>query len=281
MLSTKVQTKKKKIISVSEIILLLFALVFSYPFILMLIVSVKTGSEAILSPITFPKEFNFVNFLIVFEKMNFLRTFSNSLIVTSFSVLGIILLAGMAAFVIAKSKHKILRNFYFFFLLGMLIPFHTTMVPLTVIMKNLGLLNSIPGICLAYIGKALPFAIFLFTGFIREISPSIIEAAIIDGAPKWKVYWKVIFPMLKPITATVIVIDVLWFWNDFLLPLLVFAKRQLHTIPLTQFNFNNQLSTQWELSFASYVIAAIPVLIIFVTMQNYVISGMTQGAVKG
>ncbi|QEN09438.1 carbohydrate ABC transporter permease [Oceanispirochaeta crateris] len=280
MLSTKIYKQKRSLVAF-EGILVIIGLAFLYPFYIMLFVAVKSGREAIMSPASFPREWHFENFLIAGKKMKFFLTFFNSFTVTAVAVFGVVLLAGMASFIIVKSRSKFVRSLYLLFISGTIIPFFTSMVPLIRIMGDLNLLNSRLGLSLVYIGKALPFAIFLYAGFIRSLPNSIIESVQIDGANRWQTYWSIIFPMIKPITATVVIVDVLWFWNDFLLPLLTLGKRRLNTIPMVQNHFHNEFATQWELSFAVFVLAMIPVLLVFFALQKYVVSGMTSGALKG
>ena len=271
----------RKGISLAEVFLLILAMIYLYPFYLMLFVSVKSSSEAIMDPSSFPKEFHPENFITAMQKMDFLVTFSNSFIITAVGVAGVVALGGMASFIIAKSKVKAFHLLYLLFISGTIIPFFTAMVPLIVIMKNLGLNNSRIGLALVYVGKGLPFGIFLYTGFIRGLPNSLTESAQIDGANKWQTYWRIVFPMIKPITASVIIIDVLWFWNDFLLPLLALGRKRLFTIPLVQFNFQNEYGVRLELAFAAYFVGMLPILILYFLLQKNIVKGMTQGALKG
>jgi raffinose/stachyose/melibiose transport system permease protein len=164
---------------------------------------------------------------------------------------------------------------------GIMIPFYTSLIPIVKIMNILNLTDSRIGLAIAYMGRAMPMALFMFYGFIKGTPDSIIESAIIDGAGKWTTYWKIVFPLMKPITTTVVILDVLWFWNDFLFPMLMLSSPSRRTIPLSQYYFSSEYGTQWELAFASYIIAMIPVLVLYIFGQKNIISGISSGAVKG
>jgi raffinose/stachyose/melibiose transport system permease protein len=156
-----------------------------------------------------------------------------------------------------------------------------TLSPLIKLMKDLGLMNSIIGVALAYVGRGLPFAIFLYVGFIRGIPTEIMESAVIDGCPAAKLYWKIVFPIMKPVTATLIILDALWIWNDFLFPLLTLTLETNRTIPLSQYRFYGMYSTQYELAFSAYLIGMLPLIVLYIFFQKHIIKGIVAGAVKG
>jgi raffinose/stachyose/melibiose transport system permease protein len=277
--SNKLKKQGGKLIA--ELLMIAITLLFLYPFFIMVFVSFKSAREALVSPNTFPSEFHFENYLEVWKIMHFMTPLTNSLIVTSLGVLGIVVFAGMAGFIIAKSKTKICKFLFLFFVAGIMVPFYTSLVPLVKLMSSMDLINSRMGLVLYYWGRGMPMAVFLYTGFIRGVSNEIIESAVIDGAGKWKIYWQIVFPMLKPITTTIIILDSLMFWNNYLMPSLILTKEKIRTIPLSQYHFYGEYGTQWQLAFAAYVIAMVPVIILYIFCQKNIIKGIASGAVKG
>lgn len=274
------KVKKKRHI-IEELLMILLVLIFLTPFYMMFFVSVKTPAEALLSPSTIPKEFHFENYIEAWKIMNYASAFRNSMIVTVLSILGTVVFSGMAAGVIAKIQRKIYNFLYLFFVAGIMVPFYTSLVPIVQMVNHMGLINTHIGLVLVYWGRTLPMATFLYVGFVRSVSNELVESASIDGANFWVIYWKILFPILKPITTTIIILNTLWIWNDFLLPSLIISKEELRTIPLSQYYFYGEYGTQWQLAFAAYILAMIPVLIIYIFLQKNIIKGISAGAVKG
>ncbi len=267
---------------IMELVMILVACIILYPFLIMIFVSLKSTKEALLNPNSLPSEFHFENFPKAWEIMNYDRVFVNTFLITAFSLLGIVILSGLAGYIIAWSKHKKFYNFmYVFFLLGIMIPFYTALVPLVKLMSDIKMTNSIFGMILYYSGRNIPMAVFLYVGFIRGVSGEILEAGKIDGANIWKLYWRVLFPILKPITTTIIILDALHIWNDFLFPRLMLTKSNLRTIALSQFYFTGEYGNKWELAFAAYLLTILPILILYFIMQKNIIKGVAAGAVKG
>lgn len=279
---TKKLNRRKRKALIMELVMIAVVCVILYPFLIMIFVSLKSTKEALLSPSTFPSEFHFENFPKAWEIMNYDRVFVNTFLITAFSLLGIVILSGLAGFIIAWSKHKKFYNFmYVFFLCGIMIPFYTALVPLVKLMSDLKMTNSILGMILYYSGRNIPMAVFLYVGFIRGVSGEILEAGKIDGAGIWKLYWRVLFPILKPITTTIVILDALNIWNDFLFPRLMLTKTNLRTIALSQFYFTGEYGNKWELAFAAYLLTIIPILVLYFIMQKNIIKGVAAGAVKG
>lgn len=263
-------------------IMLLCVAVILYPFFIMLMVSVKSTKEALVSPNTFPTEFHWENFAIAWESMNFLNVFKNTVVITVFSLVGIIVFSGLAAYIIAWSKHQKFYNvIYLLFICGIMIPFYTALVPLVKLMSTLKLNNSIVGMIIYYIGRHMPMAVFLYTGFVRGISGEILEAGRIDGANLMQLYWRVLFPIMKPITSTILVLDALNLWNDYLFPKIMLTSKSLRTVTLAQYFFRAENSNRWELAFAAYILTIIPILIIYFVFQKNIVKGVAAGAVKG
>lgn len=265
-----------------NLMMIIMACVILYPFFVMILVSLKSTKEAVLFPNTIPTVFHFENYSSAWKIMKYVTVFNNTLIITSGSLVGIIILSSMASYIIATSKHKKIYNFvYIFFLCGIMIPFYTSLVPLVKLMTNLKLTNSLFGMILYNCGRNIPMAVFLYIGFVRGISREILEASRIDGANLIQIYWKVLMPMLKPITSTIIVLDALFLWNEFLFPRIMLVSSSVRTIALSQYYFTGEYGTKWELAFAAYMLTIIPVLIIYAAFQKNIIKGVAAGAVKG
>lgn len=209
--------------------------------------------------------------------------FWNSTIITVVSVAVVMLFVPAAAYSIARnmSRKKAFAIMYSLLILGIFVPFQVIMIPITVMMNRLGLAN-IWGLIILYLTYAIPQTLFLYVGYIKMSVPdSLDEAAEIDGADRFTTYFKVIFPMLKPMHATTLIINALWFWNDFMLPLLILNKdSKLWTLPLFQYNYTGQYFNDYGPSFASYIVGIITLTIIYLLFQKHIISGMSNGAVK-
>lgn len=265
-----------------QLFMTIFAAITLYPFVVMLFVSVKSSREAVVSPSSIPTEVHLENFVEVWHMMEYPRVFWNTFIITSVSVLGIVAITGLAAYIIAWSKRKkFYTGFYIFFLCGLMIPFYTALVPLVKLMTDLGLTNSKIGMILYYCGRNVPLAVFLYVGFIRSVSGEILEAGRIDGANIWVLYWRVLFPIMKPITSTIIILDAMHLWNDFLFPRMMLTRSRLRTIALTQFYFTGEYGNKYELAFSAYLLTILPILILYFSMQRNIIKGVSAGAVKG
>lgn len=267
---------------VVQAIMTLLAFVILYPFIMSVGVSVKSPLEALLSPDKFPTEFHFENYSKVWEIMDYPTVFMNTTVITLMGVVGIIALTGLAGYVIAWSKSKKFYNIlYVFFLCGLMVPFYTALVPLVKLMSDLNLTNSRWGMILYYWGRNIPMAVFLYVGFIRGVSGEILEAGEIDGANTWTLYWRIMFPLMKPITTTIFILDAMGLWNDFLFPRMMLTQSSLRTISLSQYYFTGELGTQYNLAFAAYILTMIPIMILYFCLQKYIIKGVASGAVKG
>lgn len=209
--------------------------------------------------------------------------FWNSAVITILSLIVVALFIPAAAYSIARnmSKRKAFNIMYSLLILGIFVPFQVIMIPITVMMSKLGLANMY-GLVILYLTYAIPQTLFLYVGYIKiSVPDSLDEAAEIDGADKFTTYRQIIFPMLKPMHATTLIINALWFWNDFMLPLLVLNKdSKLWTLPLFQYNYQGQYFNDYGPSFASYIVGIITITIVYLIFQKNIISGMSNGAVK-
>lgn len=209
--------------------------------------------------------------------------FQNSVVITVGSVVLITIFVPMAAYSIARniSRKKAFGIMYSLLILGIFVPFQVIMIPITSLMSKMGLSN-IPGLIILYLTYAIPQTLFLYVGFIKNTIPEEIdEAAEIDGAGKLRTYFQIIFPLMKPMHATTLIINALWIWNDFLLPLLILNKDSSNwSLPLFQYNYSGQYFNDFGPSFASYVVGIVVILIVYLIFQKNIISGMTNGSVK-
>lgn len=272
---------EKRIKMLLAILSWILALVFLSPFYIVLTNSLKTqkGIFVDITGLPFGEYFNPSNYVEAFQKLDFLRSFSNSLMITVSSCLVIILLASMAAWMMVRTKSKTSAILYYVFAAAMLIPFQSVMLPLINLMGKMHFLNP-GGLVFMYIGFGSSLAIILYHGFIKGIPVELEEAALLDGCNIFQIYWYIVLPLLKPITVTVGILNVMWIWNDFLLPQLVINKPGWQTIPLKMFYFFGQFSKKWHLALAGLVIAMIPIVLFYFVMQKHIVKGITQGSIK-
>lgn len=275
--------KKRKVsLVILEIVLLLCAAVYIYPVFLMLINSLKTFKEVLVDVVALPARLEFTNYIYVIEKINYGRLFLNNVVITSIGMFGIIFLSSLTAYILARRTTRFTKFAYMFCIIPMLVPFQTIMITLVKVMKSLHLSNSLIGLGIQYWGFGIPMAIFIYMGFIKTIPRALDESATIDGASTFYTYVHIIFPLLKPVTATVMVLNVMWIWNDFLLPMLmVNSSPKTKTLTLAAYTFVGQYNTQWQYAMTAMVLALLPSILFFIFMQKYIIKGVVAGAVKG
>jgi raffinose/stachyose/melibiose transport system permease protein len=206
--------------------------------------------------------------------------FLNTLLITVFSVLGIILISSMAAYALVRTENKLSWIIFLFFTFAMVVPFQVIMFPMVKVAKIFGVAGSIPGIVLIYMAVGCPMAIFMYHGFIKGIPMELEESAALDGAGRFRTFFSVVLPLLTPITSTIAILDVLWIWNDFLLPLIILTKKVV-TVQLAQYYTRGAYSRDFGMELASLVLAVLPVIIFYMFMQRYIIKGVIAGAVKG
>lgn len=272
---------KERIISIIKFVCLgLFFLIYMVPFIFVLINSFKSKKEILLSPMSLPSKLDFTNFITAFNKMDYMHGFINSLIVTVFSVILIVVLSSMTAYILVRKKWKFNKIIFFIMVASMIIPFQAIMIPLVKIYGSVGMLNSKWSLIYMYIGFGTSLAVFMFHGFIKSIPLELEEAAMIDGAKGMQLFWLIVFPLLKPIVMTIVILDVLWIWNDFLLPSLVLIGPEQRTLPLSTFYFYGTYTAEYGLSMAGLILTIIPVIIVYLILQKYIIKGVLQGSIK-
>ena len=279
--------KRKKVMHACMWVLLLILFVcFISPFLLVIINVFKTKADITANPLAPVGEHGFTmdNFPQAMDKMHFWRVFTNSAIITISATILTILASSMAAFVIVRNqKWKACAILFSAMVASMVIPFQVLMVPLvSVYGGTFGVLNHRITLILMHVGFSVSMASFMFHGAIHTNIPlELEEAALMDGCTRWQTYWKIVFPLLKPTIATVAIIDAMAFWNDYLLPSLVLTKKELYTIPIATKAFYGTYSTDIGLVMAALLLAMLPILILYVLLQKYIVEGVTSGAVKG
>ena len=277
------QTPKRSVgLIILEVILILCAAVYIYPVFLMFTNSFKSFKEVLVNVVALPTHLEFANYTHVIKKINYGRLFFNNVAITFTGIMGIVFFSSLAAYILARRNTRFTRAAYMFCIIPMLVPFQTIMITLVKVMKTLHLSGSLLGLGIQYWGFGIPMAVFIYMGFIKTIPRAIDESATIDGASAFSTYVRIIFPLLKPVTATVMVLDVMWIWNDFLLPMLmVNSSPKTKTLTLATYTFVGQYNTQWQYAMTAMVLALLPSILFFIFMQKHIIKGVVAGAVKG
>ncbi len=274
--------RKKSTRILLEIVMVLLALLYIYPIFVMLIDSFKPFAEVVVTPLAIPTEPTFENFTYVFDKMNYPRLFINNVIVTVIGLLGIIVFSSITSYILSRRKTRYTKIIYALVITPMLIPFQSIMITLLKVMKVVNLSGSVWGLGIQYWGLGIPLAAFIYCNFMQTIPVEIDESAKIDGASTLKTFTSIIFPLLKPVTATVVILNIMWIWNDFLLPsLMVNGSERTRTLVLSAYTFVGQFNTQWNYTMAAMTLAVLPSIIIFILLQKQIVDGVVAGAVKG
>ncbi|MFZ5351982.1 MAG: carbohydrate ABC transporter permease [Bacillota bacterium] len=257
------------------------AVLILFPLYLTVVIALKTPQEMAQSIWALPDKLHFENFAEAIRMTKFFGVLGRSLFITLSTVALTLITNSFVAYAIARNSHKRLYNaLYYYFVSAMFVPFAIIMLPV-VKQTSLWNLDNQFGLILLYTVYGLAFNVFLYTAYIKSLPISLEEAAMIEGASRWQIFWKVIFPLLKPINATVTILTSLWVWNDFMLPLVILGgKEESATLPLVQYVFQSQFSTNYNLGFASYLLALAPLVIIYLCAQKQFISGVTNGAIK-
>ncbi len=268
------------------IVLLLLFFCFIFPFLMVIINVFKSKVDIIANPLSLigqRKGFTLDNFPAAMEKMQFWKVFSNSLIITSTATVLTILVSSMMAFVIVRNNWKVCTLMFSLMIASMVIPFQVLMLPLVSIYGGIfNVLNHRITLILMHVGFSTSMAVFMFHGAIKTNIPMALEeAATIDGCSRWQTWWKVVFPLLKPTIATVGIINAMAYWNDYLLPSLVLTEKPLYTIPIATQAFYGTYSTDIGLVMAALLLAMLPILILYVFLQRFIVEGVASGAVKG
>lgn len=262
-----------------EVLMWILTLLVLVPVFLVLLNSFKPTVEANSMNFAWPSSFHLDNYVKVIQGSHLFRSFLNSMLISTSTVILTSLTSSMSAFVLSRNRTRLNKAIYYIVLLGLVAPMN--MVATFKIMQLLHLLNTMPGIILLYSAMFMPFSVFLYYGFIHGVPRALDEAAIIDGCSGRQLFGKVILPLLKPVTSTVLIINFLTSWNDFVIPLYYLNSSTKWGMIMAMYNYYGSFYSQWNNMCVVIVLTIVPILIVYLLGQKYIIAGMTSGAVKG
>ena len=265
-------------------VLILGTITVFFPLYMAFIIAFKQPSEMtndVAGALAFPSTWSFENFRQAMEVTDFWRSLGNSLLITVATIVIAIVIHSVAGYAIGRgmSERKSFKFIYFYIVSGMFVPFAVLMMPLVKQTSQFGIANRF-GVIVLYVVFFMPMNIMLYSGYLKNIPMALEEAACVDGASIWQTYWKIIFPNMKPMHATVAVLTAMSTWNDVMTPLVIMSGSGMNTLPLAQMSFQTQFGTNYNLAFASYLLSLIPILIFYGVCQKQILNGVTNGAVK-
>ena len=267
-----------------HVLLILIAILVISPLLLLVFNSFKSNNEILNNPVSLPTSLSLKYIVSAMQQINFWQSLGVTFIVTFFSVALLVLVSSFAAWGMTRAKSKLSDFMYLCFTAAMLIPFQSLMYPLVAIAEKAGTKN-IPGLIFMYGGFGISMSIFLYHGFFKNVPISLEESAMLDGANIFEMFFKVVMPLMKSTTVTVIVINAMWIWNDYLLPFLVIGNSDKTTTLTLELYFaklkTGQYGNPWELIFPAVFVTIIPIIIIYILLQKWIINGVIEGAVKG
>ena len=268
------------IIIIFEIVMVVYALIIFYPLFNMVISSLKTTREIFQHPFSLPSTFAVDNYRVVWVEKGFGRYFGNSLIVTLVAMLFVLLLGSMAAYGVSRYRYRLNTLIYMLFLSGIMLPLKAAIIPLFMLIKSLGLMDTRASVIFIFMAMGLPSTVFILSGFMKAIPMDLEYAARIDGCNDWRIFRQVVMPVTTPAIALVTIYNAVPIWNDFFFPLVFLQSDRLKTLPVGLTSFFGQYSTNWGLLFTGLSIAILPMLVLYLFMSSYFIKGMTAGAIK-
>ena len=266
------------------ILLIMGCFTIFFPLYMAVIIAFKKPSEMtndIMGALSFPSSWSFDNFAEAMRVTDFWNSLGNSLLITALTVIIAILVHSLAGYAIGRNmgNSKFYKFAYLYIVSGMFVPFAILMMPLVKQTSQMGIGNR-AGVIILYVVFYMPMNLLLYSGYLKNIPLALEEAARVDGAGTWKTYWSIIFPVMKPMHATVAVLTALGSWNDVMTPLVIMSGTGKNTLPLAQLNFQTQFGTNYNLAFASYLLALIPILLFYLFCQKQILNGVVNGAVK-
>jgi len=264
-----------------KIVLLIAGFFVMFPLALALVNSFKTKGELLTNVLSLPSSLNLDNYSRAVDKMHYFRSLGNTVFLALLSVILMALFAALAGWKLCRTKTKLSKFFFGAFVFSMLIPFNSIMIPLYKVVLALRIKNSLVGLAFIYAGLGESMAIFIYHGFVKSIPRELEEAAMIDGCNSIQTFFLIVFPMLKTITATVCITNILWVWNDFLLPLIVLSDNKKYTLLLSTNTLFGQYTSDWPAILSALLLAAAPAIILFIVFQKRIMSGISDGAIKG
>ena len=252
------------------------------PFYVSVIYALKDSSDISVNRLAWPQHPTINNFVkVITENEQFITGYKNSILTTIPAVLILMTATSMAAYVLARFNGRFYRSVYMIFVSGILIPIQCIMLPLYLNFFRLGLTTSNLGFVIARTGLQIPISILVVTGFVKTVPLDLEEAARIDGCNRFTMFWKIVFPLMKPVNATQLVLNTLFIWNDYTTAVILLRKVESRTLLLAQMAYFNEYTSELNLAFAFFILAMLPILILYFCMQKYVVSGIMMGAVKG
>ena len=265
----------------SHILMIIWVFIALFPVYLLIINSFKGRMAIYGNPFGLPDEWTLGNYISVVQGGNFFQYFFNSITVVVVSLSTILLLGSLAGYALAHWRSKASRGIYFFFILGMMLPIKIATIRLLELMKLFDLFNTLWSLFFVYIAMGLPTAVFILTEFIHSLPRDLYEAAYIDGAPRLKIYYGIVMPLIKPALATVGIYNLVPIWNDLWFPLIFITQEDKKTVLLAVTRLQGQYATDWPRVFALLTLSALPVILLYLTMSKQFVTGLTAGAVKG
>lgn len=262
---------------ISAILFMVFMLL---PFALVLINSLKPRIDIIKNPLALPQSLSLANYAKAWTTMKFGHVLFNTVYITAFSQVLLIAFGAMLSYMLVRWNWKVNKYIFTLLICAMIIPFQSLMIPFVSIFGKLGLMNSRSALIFFYMGFGMPMTTFMYHGFMKGVSKEMEEAALIDGCSHFYCFWKIVFPNLKPITTTILIVNILWIWNDFLLPSLVLIKDKNRTIPLSTFYFFGEYTAELGLAMAALILSVLPVVVIYLFLQKQIVTGVMDGAIK-
>lgn len=273
--------KKKINHSLLTIIIWSMAILFMSPLILVIINAFKTKGEIMTSAIALPETLYMDNFVTIMTDSNFFISFLCSVFIVAVTTSLTVLIAAITGYALARWESRLCKILIVVIMSTLFVPFQVYMVALIVVVRNIGLINNLFGLVMVYIALGMPVPIFLCRSYCVGMSREIEEAAVIDGCSKGRMVITIILPLMKPILATVAVLNALWVWGEFLVAFLVYGSGKPMTLPLSQRYFYGTYSNQWNLILTNFLISSIPIVVFYIVMQKHIIKGIAAGAVKG
>ena len=252
------------------------------PFYISLVYALKESTDITVNRLAWPEHPTLNNFFrVIFENEQFLVGYKNSILTTIPSVIILMTATSMAAYVLARFSNRFYKGLYLLFISGILIPIQCIMLPLYLNFFNMGLTNSNLGFVIARTGLQIPISILVVTSFVKTVPLDLEEAAKIDGCGRFSMFWRIVFPLMKPVNATQLVLNTLFIWNDYTTAVILLRKPEARTLILAQMAYFNEYTSELNLAFAFFILAMLPILLLYFCMQKYIVSGIMMGAVKG
>lgn len=263
------------------VITLILGILFFFPIFFNIMSAFKSNAEIMRDAVALPTSLYLESFKYLLTETNYPQAIGNSVILTVVSIVGQVIIIPMAGYAIQRRNTKWTRLIFLYFLAGMMIPFQAYMIPLFKELKLLGLYGSLLGPILIYVAGSVGFGSLLYTSFVKGIPVEIEEAAQIDGCSRVRIFWGIVFPLLGPVTASMVVLNGLGIWNDFLMPMLVLPSGEPKTMVVEIYRYIGEFSSRWDMIFAGTTMSVVPVLLAFIFLQKYFVKGLASGATKG